>query len=95
MSATLSYLEQLKSTFGDASDYKAAQLLDLTHQAVSAYRKKGVRMSDSTAVKLAQLLRLPPSKVIADLHAEVAKTDEERQFWERLKQLDFPVENGH
>lgn len=84
MNATVTYLEQLQAAHGGASDYRAAKILGITHQTVSKWRNRGTQMKDETALKVAQLLGLPPIRIIASIHAEQAKTEAERIFWQQL-----------
>lgn len=89
MPFTLDYLEQLKAAYPKgskpASDYRIAQLLDVTPQTINAWRRERARMGDAVALKAAALLGLPPLAVIAELHLEKAKDPVELDFWKGLQ----------
>jgi transcriptional regulator with XRE-family HTH domain len=70
---TIDYLNAVQSRYGLTSDYKLAQKLGITRGSVSYFRmNKGV-MCEDTAAFVAQLLDLPPARVIAHANAERAR----------------------
>lgn len=84
MSKSLEYLEKLKATFGGASDYKAAQLLDIRQSTIGHWRTGRSSMSVKIAIKCAELLELDPKLVVSEIQEDQAKTEEERLFWHNL-----------
>ena len=83
-SRTVEYLDELKRRYGISSDYKLAKLIGITYQAVSQYRNKGTTLRDDVALKVAELLELPPGKVLADMQAERAKDARVRDAWRQI-----------
>lgn len=86
---TLEYIAAVKAARHIESDYAAAKLLGLTRSALSSMRCGKSTMSDETALRIADILGLPPLVVIADAHMEQidrAKRPalEDRALWERV-----------
>ena len=77
------FLNAVKSRHNIKSDYKLAQVLGLTHSAISNYRSGRSSFDSTTSAKIAELLSLPPLEVIAAIEMERAKSDELRKFWSR------------
>ena len=71
MITTIKIIDRLNEWKG-WSDYRIAKMLEVSHQAVSKWRNKGVIMSDDAAIKAAEILRLPPEFILANIHAERA-----------------------
>lgn len=81
---TVDYLDRVKARHGLTSDYALAKLLGLTRASVSLLRSGRNRPDDSTAIKIAHLLGVDPGLVVAQAHADRAKTPEERAVWESI-----------
>lgn len=81
MKTTIEFLDALKSRNGGASDYAIAKILGLTRGGVSSYRTGRSFFDDSTAIKVAKLLEISPAFVIAAVHSERAKSEEEKTVW--------------
>lgn len=84
MSKTREYLAALKKQYNIQSDYALAKLLAVPRGNISNYQLGKSNFEDDMCIKVAGLLRLDPVKVIADVHADRAKKDSERQFWRQL-----------
>lgn len=84
MNTTQTYLTRLKAKHGGASDYKAALILGISHQAVSRYKSGKGQMNEDVATKLASELGLDPVKMYAEVRTETAESPESRQFWGRI-----------
>lgn len=82
LKTTADFLDALKVRCGLPSDYAIAQLLGVTRQQVSHWRRGAQGFSDLIAVQVAELLELDPMVVIAARNAERAKRTDERQVWE-------------
>lgn len=76
MKTIVDYLDEAKEKTG--SDYKTAQVLDVTRQYVSKMRA-GKGVSNEAAVKLAGILSIDPMEIIAA--AEANKHPEKADFW--------------
>lgn len=70
------YLDMAKKVTG--SDYKTAQVLNVTRATVSAARKSGV-MNVENCIGLAKILDIHPEGIIAA--CDVAKNPENEKFW--------------
>lgn len=84
MKTTIEWLDAAKAKH-NLSDYALAPRLGVGRGQISKYRTGRDFLSDDAALKLAELLELKSAQpIIASAHAERAKTDDARQFWERL-----------
>lgn len=81
MKTTCDFLDAVKSKHGLASDYALASVLGITRSSVSKFRVGKDFLGDSTAIRVAQLLEMDPAKIIASVHFERAKKDDERAAW--------------
>jgi len=81
---TTDYLDTLKARHHLPSDYALAKMLDITRSAVSKYRNNKANFDDTTALKVASLLKLDPMIVISDMNVERSKTPEARAVWQDL-----------
>lgn len=81
MNTTIEFLDALKASNGGASDYAIAKILGVSHQTVSRYRIGKDFLGDSTAIRVANLLKIDPAYVIACAHAERSKKAEEKAVW--------------
>lgn len=85
MKTTQKYLEQVREKLGGATDYKIAQVLELSRQSVSDYMR-GIRHADAYAcTKIAITLGLDPLEIIAKVEAESAHTEKKREFWKTFR----------
>lgn len=82
---TINYLDALKKALSIESDYKLAQVLGVSRACVSSYRKRGTNFDDSTALRAAELLKIDPAIILADMNAERSKTPETRAVWQDLR----------
>jgi len=80
MKTIISYIDDLKEKYG--SDYKNAQMLGISKEAVSQIRKRGT-IGDETALKIAELLEIDPSEIL--IAAAMARsTGEVKTAWENV-----------
>ncbi len=89
MNFSQTLLTQMKATYGGASDYKVAQILEVSKQNVSDIKRGKTQFCDETLVKIAQYLDLDPAETVAQKHIETEKSHIMRQFWEGI------LENAH
>lgn len=80
-------LKRLKAAQDGASDYRIAQLLEITPSAISLVKTKGTAFSDQTLVKIAHLLGENPQLFVADYHLATNDFPGMNEFWEELKRL--------
>ena len=83
-SRTVEYLDELKRRYSIPTDYQLARFLGISHQAITQYRNKGTTLRDDVALRVAELLELPPGKVLADMQAERAKDARVRDAWRQI-----------
>ena len=76
------YLNAVKNRHHMESDYAVSLALNVSRQAVSTMMKGG-GMDATTAVRVAELLNLPPLQVIADAEIERARRPEVKKTWMR------------
>lgn len=66
------------------SDAAISRILGLSNGAMPAYNNKGVTLSDSVAIKVAEHLEMDPGYVLACMHAERAKLEADRAAWRKV-----------
>lgn len=81
---TAEYLDALRAHLRLPSDYAAAKVLGVTVSSASGYRNGKHTFDDATALRVAELLEIDPQRVVADMHAERAKDDRVRAFWQQV-----------
>ena len=85
---TVRTLERVAKKLGDVSDYKAAQALGVTRQAVSQWRNNNNYMNDGPAVKAAEILGERPETILALIAADRTDDPATKKIWTNLaKQL--------
>ena len=84
MSTTIQFLDAVKASAGVASDYALAPILGVTRSQVSKWRVGKDFIGDSTAIRVADLLKIDRAYVIACAHAERAKHDDEKAVWQSI-----------
>lgn len=83
MKTVVEYLDDLKEKTG--SDYKSAKMLNIEKSSLSMIRSRG-KMSDETAIKMADLLGIDRNEVI--IAATIARSEGEvRKTWENISKL--------
>lgn len=81
---TVEYLDALRAHLRLPSDYACAKILGNTVSSISGYRTGRHTFDDATALRVAELLGIDPRRVIADMHAERAKDEKVRAFWQQV-----------
>ncbi|PPK71898.1 hypothetical protein B0F88_10510 [Methylobacter tundripaludum] len=83
MKTVLEYLDDLKAKTG--SDYRSAKLLNIEKSSISMIRSRG-KMSDETAIKMADLLGIDRNEVV--IAATIARSEGEvKKTWENISKL--------
>jgi transcriptional regulator with XRE-family HTH domain len=70
---TIDYLNAVQTRYGLTSDYQLAHKLGITRASASQLRNGKGFLGEDTAIFIAQLLDLPPARVIAHSNAERAE----------------------
>lgn len=84
MNTTLKLINALKAKTGAVSDYDLAKKMGITRAAISNYQTGKRIFDDETAIKVASMLEIDPSMVLASIHIERAKSDAEKFAWTAL-----------
>ena len=84
MKTTIEFLDALKAKTGAASDYAIAPILGVTKGAVSLWRNHKGFFDDSTAIRVSKLLEIDPAYVVACVHSERAKGDDQKAVWREI-----------
>lgn len=84
MKTTCEFLDDIKANNNGASDYAIAKMLGVTRSCVSFYRTGRSCFDDSTSIKVANLLNIDPSIVVSAVHAERAKSVQEKAVWKGI-----------
>lgn len=88
MRAVEKWLEAAKRAAGVQSDYALAKALGVGHSRLSMYRSGASRaMNDDLAMRIADLTGAHPSVILAELHADRAKSEKVRSAWLSLAGL--------
>lgn len=82
MSTTDRLLNRCKSVLDIESDYRLAKVLGISHTTITHWRNGRSTPSDEAVISICALMQKDPAQAIAQLHAERAKTDIARQFWQ-------------
>ena len=73
------WIDRLKVSQGIESDYRVAQVLEVSKQTVSTYRaKQDATMDEQTSIKVARLLGVNPAGLVLDQVAERTQSPELR-----------------
>ena len=83
MKTAADFLDDLRAKFGLTSDYQLAKLLGMAPQQVCRYRRARSTFDDTTAARIAGMLKVEPGYVAACMNAQRAQTDQARRMWER------------
>lgn len=86
MTYTLKLVDQIKVRIGKDSDYAVCKALGVTSNYMTQWRKRGSQFSNSTALKAAKILGLPPLLVIARINMETC-SEQDKKDWESVEEL--------
>lgn len=81
MTTTLRLLDALKASNGGASDLALSQILGVTHQNISLYRRGLSNLSDKLAILACENMGIDPAPYLLALRIERAKCDSEKTVW--------------
>lgn len=84
MNTTNEFLDAVKAKHGLSSDYALAHKLGITRQAISKYRNSHGQLEDSLAISVAKLLEIDAAYVVACMHSERAKREDEKAVWREI-----------
>lgn len=78
---TPEYLDAVREKLSLPSDYALQKPLCVTKQLISNYRVGRDTLSDTMAIRIAEILGIDAAKVLLDAHIERSKTPEVRAVW--------------
>lgn len=81
---TVDYLDAVKAKHGLSSEAALERLLGVTHVTRLNYRQGRTAPDDRVALRIASLLETDPARVLADMAAERAQSDDARAVWEEI-----------
>ncbi|MFL1484909.1 helix-turn-helix domain-containing protein [Marinobacter sp. LN3S78] len=84
ISATKKYLEIIRKQYGGCSDYRIAQLLDVSRSCVSRWSKGNGTIGDEPAARLADLCGLDPVEVLTEIYIERSPSETTRHYFEEV-----------
>ncbi|WP_261840926.1 hypothetical protein [Aliamphritea ceti] len=84
MNYSMKLLTKLKAMNDGCSDYRAAQILEISQQSISKVKNNGTSLSDETLTRLANLVGENPVIVVAENALEMNYFPNMRQFWEEV-----------
>jgi len=85
-------LTRLKAQHDGCSDYRAAQILEISPASISLVKKGRNGFSDLTINKIAQELGENPMKVIGQYHLETQDFPSMNNVWESMVEWGFKEE---
>jgi predicted transcriptional regulator len=85
MNATNTVLNRIKQELDLPSDYALAKVLGVGQSCITNYRKNRSNFDDSKAFRAAKLIKLNPRELLARLHKERAKSDDEFYQWDKVE----------
>jgi hypothetical protein len=83
---TPEYLDAVRKKLGLPSDYALQKPLGLSKSQLSRYRTGLDSFSDAVALQIAEILDIPPAKVLLDCHIERSKVPAVKAAWTNLMQ---------
>jgi len=81
MKTTVDFLNDVKARYDIKSNYALAKLMGQTDTAVARWMHGKNTLSDETAVKVAELLEIEPSFIMACIAAERSKNPAVKKAW--------------
>lgn len=78
---TTDLIEEVRHKLDGATDYRIAQVLEISKQKVSAIKAGREKLDVYDCARIAEVLERDPLEVIAQVEAETARTEKKRQYW--------------
>ena len=79
------WVEKIKEKTDLKSDYAVSVALGITRATISQHKTGAVSaFSDKQCIRIAEILQISAAEVLADQHAEAAKTPEEKAAWNEV-----------
>jgi|CXWL01.1.fsa_nt_gi predicted transcriptional regulator len=84
MKTTANFLDDLRAKLDLPSDGRLAAYLGIHRQYMSKYRTLGHTFDDTMSMKIADILGIEQTYVVACMHHQRAKQPAEKKLWERM-----------
>jgi transcriptional regulator with XRE-family HTH domain len=84
MITTNELLDQVKTKLGLPSDYKLAQVLDISKSAITNYRKQTTHPDQAVCLRIAEILEVDPDVILCNVQAERTKDETLSTQWARI-----------
>lgn len=84
MKNTADFLDALRVKLDLPSDGRLADYLGMHRQHVSRYRTLGGTFDDEMSMRVADILETDPAFVVACMHHQRAKREDEKKLWQRI-----------
>lgn len=84
MRTTNEFLDAIKTKHGLQSDYALAKKLGVKQSCICNYRSERSKFDDLMAIKAAGALEIDPLFIISAVHAERAKSEQEKAVWKGI-----------
>lgn len=78
------WIDRAKNAAKIESDYAIAKVLGIHRATVSNYRKSRGLLDEEVSIKVAEIIGIPPEKVLIDQLAETVKTPSAKAALERV-----------
>jgi|GEM_PF-4933696 len=83
-SATKKYIDIIRKQYGGCSDYRIAQLLQVSRSCIPRWKQGKGTIGDEPAARLADLCGLDPVEVLTELYLERSTSRVTRQYFEEV-----------
>lgn len=91
MNTTIALLLAVKTRSGITSDYALSKILGVTQATISNYQHQKTFLDEKTALRVAELLEISPSFVLAVVQSERAKCTKAREAWLKIAEHFSPT----
>ncbi|MES2367190.1 MAG: hypothetical protein V4563_15035 [Pseudomonadota bacterium] len=81
---TPEYLDLVRERLHLPSDYALQKPLGVSKQLISNYRTGKEILSDTVALRVAEIIGMHPGLVVLDMHRQRSKTSEEATIWDDI-----------
>lgn len=91
MQTSAQYLDQLIAMYGFRSDYALSNALGCSRQAVSNYRLCLAGFDGPIALRVAELLNIPPGPVLLDMQWQRTRDSDVKDVWSEIAAAFAPA----
>lgn len=77
-------IDEAKERLGVESDYALAKKLEINQARISQYRKGKESLDAYACARLAEVLKMDPFELLAQVEAETEKNETRRTYWKKV-----------